>query len=148
VKIGDHELQEDGRRPAFEPGRVHARVFGNGNGFDEQTEEVLQLPRTGAERREPRPAGVVRVARHGYGGRNGRYGRHGGRRCQKYQSAEREQLQGNGETVSVGLREGIHGRVSVTSRRRIRRGGLRHVEPVFAAVEKRNAAVGVFRGQV
>lgn len=44
-EIGKHELEESDA--AAESGRMHARVFGNGNGPDEQAEAVLQFPRKG-----------------------------------------------------------------------------------------------------
>lgn len=147
-KIGKHESEESDA--AAEPGRVHARVFGNGNGPDQQAEAVLQFPRKGPQPDLSRSAGVRGAAGLGSGGRDGRAERHGhhGGRGQELQSAEREQLPGNGQAVHAGLGEGVHQRVSAAARHRVGRGGPGRGGPVPAAVEKPRGPVGVLRQPV
>lgn len=131
AEVGKHEF-ERGRDAAFEFGRVHARVLGNGNGPDGQAKAVFQFPREGAGEPKPRPAtGVRRTVRRGHHRRSGRD--RFGRCCQGcgsvclrrgrssellYQSAERKQLQRNGEAVSARLGQSVHARVPIAARRR------------------------------
>lgn len=135
---------------------MHARVFGNGYGLDEQAKTVFQFSRKGVEP-DPGPTRIARAVRPGpYHGRHGRHGpgpgpgdrghrrpEHRGR-----QPAEREQLQGNGAVMSVGLGQGVHQRVSAVARRRVRRGDRGRIKSVPATTDEPDLIVGVLCGQV
>lgn len=50
--------------------------------------------------------------------------------------------------MPAGLGKGVHQRLSVAPRHRVRHVGCGRAEPVSAAAEEFNSAVGVLRGQV